>query len=316
MTIAENKQDNVVLLPQSVHFYEQQLVEMLQADRFRDAAQLLIRLLRMPQIAASKRLEWERLLDGLSTMFPDMLSHGEQDDAAANLDADTEESRLRESMIARKLHDDPAYGQRLLDRLNAPEGEAEMADVMLMLEQLAFAELPEVVPAIEAWLTRRPRHPLIQFRALQTLRRLGRQGSLALLRAGGEEASIQASIDEVPLDDGEAPDRFVALFRIVRERCESRYPALVPFLPEIEADFLACAYGTPVYEEITNLENTRKQAMWAAAIHAGLQCNIFRVGDMEEIRSEYDVSRDDLDEWGRIYRNAEQLFSAMFAGQG
>src|SRR4051794_8314083 len=59
------KRDNIVFLPQTVRFYEEQLAAALQAERYAQAVQMLNDVLSIQGIDAHKRREWERLLDGI-----------------------------------------------------------------------------------------------------------------------------------------------------------------------------------------------------------------------------------------------------------
>jgi len=305
---------NVVFLPQTVQFYENKLAEALQSERYAQAVQLLSGMLAIPATNLNKRREWERLLDGIRAMFPELGDPaGRRPDIEAHPEAEPfaaiDEETFRIAALSRKINDEPDYADRLLDRLRRPHGKAHFDDVLLVLEQLAYADSDQVTPAILNWLSERERHPLLQFRALQTLKQRGVREPVRLPR---NDTVVEVDLHGVPTARDEHPAGLIAVFELMREHCEARYPTLAKFLPDIERDFIAYAYGTDAYRELSDAAETGRASLWAAAMHAGLQRNIFHMENIVEICREYDIPSDKLGEWRDLYLDVERIFADMF----
>lgn len=90
-------------------------------------------------------------------------------------DLEGEEDLLRQ-YINEKSSDDGAYAFKLLDLLK----EGTLEQQVSSLEQLGFIDQPGISTSIKEWLSEKPRHPHIQFKALQTLKLMGSRDSLSI----------------------------------------------------------------------------------------------------------------------------------------
>ncbi|MDD9269901.1 hypothetical protein ACFPES_22865 [Paenibacillus sp. GCM10023248] len=269
--------NNVILFPKTIQYYEDELTRFLHKEQYSDALQLLTFLLQFPGIDPLKAEQWGALLVWLQTMFPETMF---PDQVPSEEDLEAEEDLLRQ-YIHEKAADDGAYAQKLIQSLR----EGTLEQQVSSLEQLSFIDRPEIGAAIKEWLYERPRHPHIQFKALQALKQLGEQGIVEFPKNG---TRIAVDIEETPLCPEEFPMQIRDMIRRVGDISEINQPDFVYFAKQMWQEFLAYAYGTSLYTDLVRTEEGAVD-IWASALHVVLQEQLFGSVDREELLDTYGI---------------------------
>ncbi|WP_442603431.1 hypothetical protein [Paenibacillus sp. KN14-4R] len=300
---------NVVMLPQTVKYYEDQLASYFKMERYEQAAGLLSHLLQFSNVERAKREEWEMLLVWLQTMFPEvMFAPLHTDDfeqiTAIEEDEPTEEEMHRQAIDTR-IQQDHGYVDNLLATFLESHSPQEQ---LIALEKLPFVDHPDAPHILMNWLTAEVRHPLLQFRGLQALKHWGVQDEIHLPKLVG---SVHLRIEDTPLDSEDMPQAIRDIFRHLRETCEEKYPDLALFSTQIECEFSAFAYGTELYTEMSQVPESDIH-LWASALQDVLQEHIFKLPEtvVGYDRNEIDVKYEA--EWQRIRCALGQFFTEQF----
>ena len=166
MIINNLKYDNVVLMPQTLEHYETQLASLLSLEQYEEAVGILQFLMSFSGVDIERRMEWEQLLTWIYMMFPELQQGNEQ---ITDQDEQTEDE-LRRQVLGDKWTSDTAYVSELLRSL---EHSAPADKQLITLERLAYHGGDEVIDGVRNWLTSFEMHPLLQFKAIQTLKQSG-----------------------------------------------------------------------------------------------------------------------------------------------
>lgn len=300
----EPAKENIVLFPKTVEYYQYELTRLFEAERYSEAASMLRFLLgcRNEDVEAAK--EWASLLSWLEMMFPELVhpslySEGEQEE-----DIELTEGELLRGHLQHKHSDSEAYAARLLDSLE----NADTADkVLLALSQLTYLDSPLISESIIGWLTSRPIHPYIQFRALQALRARGETGTITLQRRG-EEVLLQ--LEDTPSNPEQFPLQIRDIIGRVQEISETNHPALSYFAEETWGEFLACTYGTSQYRQMLR-QDPGCVDVWACALHAVLMERLFGGADKQELFEMYGITERLSFQWEQAYRSIHQFAESM-----
>ena len=210
---------------------------MLETERYSEAMDILSFLLSCEGQDPKHYEEWKSLLEWLMSAFPQSESNQRQEETE-------DEELFVKKHIEQKLHEDPNYGEKLLDTvMNQPMSERSL----LALEQLAFVDLPEIDNALLNWITNEVLHPLLQFRVIQILARRGNKESLFLKR--GKE-SVEIQFKDVPLKTDLFPYPIQAVLERVEEQSAIHNPTLFYFAQELWYQFIMSIYGTINYKTI------------------------------------------------------------------
>src|SRR5690606_16751759 len=156
---------------------------------------------------------------------------------------------------------------------------------LLALERAVYLEGAEVDRVILDWIAREALHPSLQFRALQTLRRRGCSGRLALERAG-ETAELE--IERTPLSMEEFPQAALDILERVERVTEVSDPTLPHFAREMWKECLQFMYGTSDYAMMAAAGDEMIDC-WAAALHHALNLAAYGRADDEESRDTYGI---------------------------
>jgi hypothetical protein len=281
--------NNVILFPKTEQYYEEELTRFLRNEQYSDALQLLTFLLQFPAAQTDKIEQWEALRIWLQTMFPEELfpmpSPSEED-------LEGEEDLLRQ-YIKEKSSDDGAYALKLLDLLK----EGTLEQQVSSLEQLGFIDQPGISTSIKDWLSEKPRHPHIQFKALQALKQMGEQGFIEYPKNG---KMIVVQIEETPLCPEDFPSQIRDMIRRVGDISEISQPDFVYFAKQTWQEFLAYAYGTSIYTDLLKVEDGAVD-VWASALHAILQERLFGTVNREELLDNYGIVGSMTLQWKRAH---------------
>ncbi|MCD1258142.1 hypothetical protein B5M42_004725 [Paenibacillus athensensis] len=283
----DGSRENIVLFPKSVPYYEQQLTQLLQTERYAEALRLLDELLAYPNVDPDKAGQWQSLLIWLQTMCPEAVFPPLAPD-----EDDTEEALLR-SYVAERSAADGAYSGKLLTLLE--EGAPEQRSAAL--EQLAFVDDPAAAAGVRRWLEQGAHHPLLQLQALQTLKQLGATGYVRLRKPGG---IADVDIEETPLTAEQVPVQIREMIRRVETISEAEQPDLSYFARQTWQEFLAFAYGTALYAELQTAEEGVVD-VWASALHGALQTALFGRADRDELLELYGVTLEMEPLWEEAY---------------
>ncbi|MBP1966088.1 hypothetical protein [Paenibacillus aceris] len=281
--------NNVILFPKTEQYYEEELTRFLKKEQYSDALQLLTFLLQFPAAHPQKIEQWEALSIWLQTMFPETLFPMS---SPTEEDIEGEEDLLRQ-YIHEKSSDNGAYGLKLLDLLQTGTLEQQVS----ALEQLGFVDQPGISASIKAWLSEKPRHPHIQFKALQALKQMGEQGFIEFPKNGDR---IAVQIEETPLCPEDFPSQIRDMIRRVGDISEISQPDFVYFAKQTWQEFLAYAYGTSIYTDLLRTEDGAVD-VWASALHALLQERLFGSVNREELLDNYGIVDSMTLQWKRAH---------------
>jgi hypothetical protein len=289
ITITDPTTNNLILFPKTEQYYEEELTRFLRTEQYSDALQLLTFLLQFPTVNHHKTEQWEALRHWLHTMFPEtifpMISQSEED-------VEEEEDLLRQH-IQEKTADDGAYALKLQNLLK----EGTLEQQVNALEQLGFIDQPGVSQGVKEWLCEKPRHPHIQFKALQSLKQMGEHGYIEFLKNGNK---IVVEIEETPMCPEDFPLRIRDMIRRVGDISETSQPDFVYFAKQTWQEFLAYAYGTSIYTDLLRAEEGAVD-VWASALHAILQEKLFGTVNREELLDNYGIVDSMTLQWKRAH---------------
>ncbi|NOV04037.1 hypothetical protein [Paenibacillus planticolens] len=281
--------NNVILFPKTEQYYEEELTRFLKSEQYSDALQMLTFLLQFPGANPHKVEQWEALSIWLQTMFPETMFPMS---SPSDEEIEGEEDLLRQ-YIQEKSTDDGTYALKLLNLLK----EGSLEQQVSALEQLGFVDQSGISASVKEWLSEKPRHPHIQFKALQALKQMGEQGFVEFPKNG---SMIAAQIEETPLGPEEFPSQIRDMIRRVGDISEISQPDFVYFAKQTWQEFLAYAYGTSIYTDLLRAEDGAVD-VWASALHAILQERLFGSANREELLDNYGIVDSMTLQWKRAH---------------
>ncbi|MBY0013602.1 hypothetical protein H7K49_24280 [Paenibacillus typhae] len=272
-----------MLFPKTLDYYQIQLTVMLESERYGEAMELLRFLLQCQGQEERHYEEWQSLLDWLEAAFPYDAGSTEADRAASSEEQDLKEEDMARILAKSKLEEDAGYPDKLLRKvMNEPLSEG----TILALEQLSYLEGGHVDETLSNWLQKTPVHPLLQFRALQTLKKRGVQGVIRLAR-GSELAQIE--IEAVPLQNEDFPPQVAQVMERVAEQAEVHEPTLYYFAQELWGQFIMSIYGSGEYRKLLD-GGDELLDIWAGALHQLVSESLNGTRQEEETRSMYGIT--------------------------
>ncbi|PNQ85654.1 hypothetical protein [Paenibacillus polymyxa] len=275
------KENNIVLFPKTLDYYQIQLSVMLENERYGEAMAMLRFLMQCQGQEQKQYDEWNALSQWLEAAFPQYADSGAVTD-------NVEEDEVSEVELARrharfKQEQDAGYGNKLLQMaMDQPLSE----QTILALEQLSYLELPEIDDALLRWITEREIHPLLQFRVLQTLRRRGMEGTIEIRRV---DEKTEIDIETVPLQPDEFPEAIMRILERVADQTEVHEPTLFYFAQELWSQFVMAVYGTKDYRSML-VEEDGMPDIWAAALHQTVSESLNGNNNEEETRAIYGIT--------------------------
>lgn len=287
MPMSQEGKENVILFPKTIEFYQVKLTRMLEAERYAEAIELLQFLLQCKGEDHTTYEEWKTLLDWLQTQAIPM---------------DESEEDVLDQNIKHKIESDQYYIEKLLELVTE---EAPLEKKMLALDQLSFAEHPQLENTLRQWLQEPNLHPLVQYKILQTLKKKGATGSICFQRKSDE---VCVDIQRTPIQFSDYPESVHRVLQLVHEVCEVHHPALSYFAEQIWKEFLACAYGTAAYDQVTRLSGSQLP-IWAASLHQ--LSEEMMLGHAESDHSEvYELTAEVKSDWAVAYKTIKQHFNS------
>lgn len=286
--MTDRAKDNLVLFPKTLDYYQIQLTQMLERERYGDAIALLKFLLQCHGEAERHHTEWQALLGWLEAAFPEAAaSPGGIPAAFASEDPEEAEERNEADWVRQRLEDrslqDAAYVPRLIASLREAENPEQQ---VLIVGQLQHLPHPDVEPAIRDWLTARDIHPSVQFKALQALRKLGAQGTVSIWRDG---QTVPVDVGDTPLQFSDFPEPILTVIELVRQKAEVSDPTLSYFAEEMWKECAQTAFGTPIFAAMAASDDSSSD-VWAAALHQILLEKLHGQTSDDDIRDEYGIT--------------------------
>ncbi|WP_240647662.1 hypothetical protein [Paenibacillus nanensis] len=270
--------DNVYLFPSMLDQYQIQLTRMLEAEQYRDAKNLLRFLLQCQGQEKRHYEEWESLLGWLEMAFPD--GEGiETEEESKDMD---DEASIREQLL-KPPHQDEAYINQVMYIM---QHHPMMDQQMLALERAAYIEDDQVTDMIKEWLQRDPVHPLVQFKALQCLRKRGATGRIALNRL---DERVELEIEETPLSIDQFPEPITRIQERTESVVEIDDPTLPHFARELWKESLQYLYGTAAYRWMLD-DSEETVDCFAAALHLTLNLTVYGTANDDDIRDTYGIT--------------------------
>ncbi|WP_123041322.1 HEAT repeat domain-containing protein [Cohnella candidum] len=282
--MTDRANDNLVLFPKTLDYYQIQLTKMLETERYGDAKALLTFLLQCHGDAERHHTEWQALLGWLEAAFPEAVVAG---NVVSVFDDEPDDEIAESDWVRKRVEDrsvqDAEYVPRLLKTLKEADDPEQQ---MLVIGQLLHLIHPDVEPALREWLSEREHHPSVQFRALQALRKQGAAGSVPLWR-DGELMALE--IGDTPVSFSDFPQPVLTVMDRVRQTAEVSDPTLSYFAEEMWKECVQAAYGTPIYRTMIQ-DDDGSADVWAAALHQILLEKLHGQTADDEIRDQYGIT--------------------------
>ncbi len=269
--------DNVYLFPSMLDQYQVALTRMLESEQYREAKELLGFLLQCQGQEKRHYEEWSNLLSWLEMAFP----LGEEE-AGLQADEGEDEEALRAELLKPPVQDEAYISQLLYIMRNHP-----MLDQQLLaLERAAYVDAPEIDEAILEWLGDAELHPILQFKALQCLKRRGQAGTVMLRRL---DEAVELEIEATPLSLEDFPGPVNQILERTIAVAEVDDPTLPHFATELWKESLQFLYGTAAYGWMLR-DDDETVDCFAAALHLTLHLTVYGSANDDDIRDTYGIS--------------------------
>ncbi|MFC4776433.1 hypothetical protein ACFO9Q_06565 [Paenibacillus sp. GCM10023252] len=254
---------------------------MLEAEQYSEAKELLEFLLQCQGEDQRHYEEWGNLLSWLNMAFP---SEGKGSSGQGHLgEAEEEdETAFRAEALNPREQDDAYINQVLYIMQHHPMIDQQM----LALERASYITSKDIDSTIIHWLTNEQVHPVVQFKALQCLRKRGATGSLTLDRLG---ESVQVEIERTPLSMDDFPPPINRIVERVERVAEVHDPTLPHFARELWKESLQFLYGTSAYTWMLR-DDEETVDCYSAALHLSLMLTVYGKAEDDELRDTYGIT--------------------------
>lgn len=271
------------MFPSMLDHYQVQLTRMLEAEQYGEAKELLRFLLQCQGEDARHYEEWDSLLTWLDMAFPD---DGNGEDSTgfimARHENEEDEATMREQLLNPPDQDEAYVNQVLYIMQNHPMIDQQI----LALERAAYIQSSDLNESIKKWLSTRQVHPVVQFKALQCLRKRGATGSLALERLG---ETVELILEATPLSMDDFPSTVNRILERTEQVAEINDPTLPHFARELWKESLQFLYGTAAYHWMLR-EDGDTVDYFAAALHLTLLLTVYGSANDDDIRDTYGIT--------------------------
>lgn len=283
---------NIFLLPKTIDYYQFQITELLERERFGEAKELLKFLLECRTAEQSAHEEWRTLLGWLESEFPQHVDPEEEE---------TESDMLRKALLER-VRADEKFVEHLLELVQYSPGVDEK---LMAIDQLVHLEHPLINDTLIRWLENADIPPTIQYSILQALKKRGVIGEIAILNNG---EPLYVRVEDTPDGIEAFPERLQQVLSRVREVSENEYPSLIYFAEPFWLEWLYGIYGTERYEYL--LQEHFDPNVWAAALHFMVAERMLGGAQRDHILDMYGLAGEDqlkpfekavhsMDSWGK-----------------
>jgi hypothetical protein len=290
------------LFPSMLDHYQVQLTRMLEAEQYGEAKELLRFLLQCQGEDARHYEEWDSLLTWLDMAFP---GEGNDEEGTgfllAKREKEEDEATMREQLLNPPDQDEAYVNQVLYIMQNHPMIDQQI----LALERAAYIQAPDMDESIKKLaLATEQVHPVVQFKALQCLRK---RGASWITYTGETWRNGGASnLEATPLSMDEFPSPVIRILERTEQVAEVDDPTLPHFARELWKESLQFLYGTAAYHWMLR-EDEDTVDYFAAALHLTLLLTVYGSANDDDIRDTYGITE------GLRFRY-EQACKALAAG--
>lgn len=271
------------MFPSMLDHYQVQLTRMLEAEQYGEAKALLRFLLQCQGEDARHYEEWNSLLTWLDMAFPE---DGIGENGSAFImdkrDEEEDEAIIREQLLNPPDQDEAYVNQVLYIMQHHPMIDQQI----LALERAAYIKSADVELSIKQWLQTEQVHPVVQFKALQCLRKRGATGTLTLERLG---ESVELDLEATPLSMDDFPSQVNRIVERTEQVAEINDPTLPHFARELWKESLQFLYGTAAYHWMLR-EDEDTVDYFAAALHLTLLLTVYGSANDDDIRDTYGIT--------------------------
>lgn len=271
------------MFPSMLDHYQVQLTRMLEAEQYGEAKELLRFLLQCQGEDERHYEEWDSLLTWLDMAFPeDGSSRDDTGFIMANVDKDENEALMREQILNPPDQDEAYVNQVLYIMQHHPMIDQQM----LALERAAYIQAADINDTIIEWLMTQQVHPVVQFKALQCLRKRGASGTVTIERLG---EIVELEMDATPLSMDDFPEPVNRILNRTEQVAEVDDPTLPHFARELWKESLQFLYGTAAYHWMLR-EDEDTVDCFAAALHLTLLLTVYGSANDDDIRDTYGIT--------------------------
>ncbi|WP_102716485.1 hypothetical protein [Paenibacillus castaneae] len=263
--------------------YQVQLTRMLEAEQYGEAKELLRFLLHCQGEDARHYEEWDSLLTWLDMAFPeDGIGEAGTGFTIAKQEKEEDEATFREQLLNPPDQDEAYVNQVVYIMQNHPMIDQQI----LALERAAYIQSADLDDSIKHWLLTEQVHPVVQFKALQCLRKRGAVGTLTLERLG---ETVELDLSETPLSMDDFPLQVNRIVERTEQVAEVDDPTLPHFARELWKESLQFLYGTTAYHWMLR-EDEDTVDYFAAALHLTLLLTVYGSANDDDIRDTYGIT--------------------------
>jgi hypothetical protein len=306
VAIDSTRKDNVILLPKTIDYYQEELTHLLETEKYEEAVQLLYFLLQCRNDDQQTSEEWNALLEWLRTTFTDYSELDVPPDSNSEDDeVEVTEKDFHKQRFYTKMSEDPNYVKKLLETILS---DPRLDKKMVALEQLVIADHPQINDTLIRWLEQVDLHPLVQFKVLRTLRERDCTGAVEIQRCG-ELVEIDIAITPMQLE--QYPIGVQRVIHRIKDVSEVHHPNLTYFVEHTWQEFLAYVYGTSLYKPLEQMDEEDID-VWAAALHQAVVETMTGSTDDETINSSYDLNAEQLKQMEHAYERIKSFIASVF----
>lgn len=269
------------MFPSMLDHYQIHLTRMLESEQYGEAKELLRFLLQCQGEDERHYEEWSSLLTWLEMAFPENGSDG-----TGYVHSLQEEERDEEDIRAELLNPAEQDGTYINQVLYIMKHHPMIDQQMLALERAAYIQSDEVDETIVDWLQTGTIHPIVQFKALQCLRKRGAAGTLTIERL---DEQVQLDLEDTPLSMDDFPAQINQILERVCEVAEADDPTLPHFARELWKESLQFLFGTAAYKWMLR-DDEGTVDCFAAALHLTLLLTVYGSANDDEIRETYGIT--------------------------
>ncbi|MFS1513944.1 hypothetical protein VQL36_16075 [Chengkuizengella sp. SCS-71B] len=292
-----DQKKNIILFPGTLQSYQNTLTTLLETEQYDEALKLLHYLLQCEGEDEETYKEWELLLEWLTTHTATLQQNQKADGE------EWDETNIINEQIQMKLLEDEGYTDKLLEMLMNESSSVEKK--WLALDQLVHIDDKQMNEKIIKWFQNGSLNPMLQFKALQTLKQRGATGKVSFNKLGEK---LKVNIENTPIHFEDFPNVVVDVIQSVREITETNDPIISAFAEQTWKEYLSYIYGTNNYTEITQLQNS---APCAYALHKiSLEMTIGSI-DEELLIQSYDLKKHEVLMMEKTYKNIKSYIETV-----
>lgn len=297
-TNQEKDQSNLIMFPKTVDYYQVKLTRMLETEKYHEAIELLQFLLQTKGNEREAYNEWESLLEWLQNQFSEYAEA-----PVSETQENQNEADFLQDYVQGKLDKDDNYTERLFQILT---GQVTLEKKLLVLEQMAFVTDKDMTKKVRHWLEQEESHPLVAFKALQSLKQQGETGVIHIHR---DEELMILRIEDTPLEFTDYPEELQIVLDKVKEISEINHPALSYFAEQTWKELLSFTYGGSLYRQVLEYADENVDLCAAALHYISLEL-MEGPPNIKELLSWYGISEKSAKQWQQLCQTMRSYMSS------